>query len=90
MSCTCQHPPDVLLYFSASTRDGGTHGRPEFNIPEHVSLPFDVSTYKCYIDVLRFHVQSFVTDIDETIVLRLTSHNQLNTFDSIIRIHLVM
>ena len=83
MSCTCKHPPDVLLFFSASTRDGGNHSQPEFNIPEHVSSPFDVSSYKCYVDVLRFHVQSFATDVDETYILKLTSHNQLNTFDTI-------
>ena len=85
MSCACQHPPDVLLYFSASTRDGGTHSEPEFRIPEHVSNPFDVSLYKCYVEIIRFHVQSFVTDVDETYVLKLKSHNQIHTYDTITR-----
>ena len=83
MTCTCQHPSEILLYFSASTRDGGTHSEPEFRIPEHVSQPFDVSLYKCYVEILRFHVQSFVTDTDETYILKLTSHNQIHTYDTI-------
>ena len=82
MSCTCQLP-DVMLFFSASTRDRGTHSAPEFYIPEHVSQPFDVSMYKCYVEILRFHVQSFVTDVDETYVLELTSHSQQHTYDTV-------
>ena len=83
MTCTCKKSPDVLLFFSSATRDSGTLASPEFFVPEHVS-EFDVSKLKCFIQVQRFHVASLASDTDLTFVLQLSSHSQMNSYDSVI------
>lgn len=73
----------VRLFLSSAARDGGTQDNPVFNLPNIASLAQKVGHKRAYVTVERVHVESNLTDLDETFVVILESHPTVNAYDAV-------
>ena len=74
---------DIRLTLCSDGRDGGTIDECQFNIPNIMQL--GTNAKDVYLTVERLHVESSLTDNDETFVLMLDSHPISGQYDSILK-----